>query len=138
GVHVCLRAVRPPEVVRLIAEEGVSHFCGAPTVLRLLAADPSTPGVRFDHVVRAYTGGAPPSPADLVAMEALGIEVTHLYGLTETHGPHVLCETQPAWRALPLEERSALLARQGVPYLHATYLRVADPETMVDVPADGE
>jgi fatty-acyl-CoA synthase len=138
GTHVCLRAVRPPEVARLIEEERVTHFSGAPTVLRLLAADPSTHGVRFRHTVRAYTGGAPPSPADLVAMEALGIEVTHLYGLTETHGPHVLCETRPEWRTLPLEERAALLARQGVPYLHATYLRVADPETMQDVPADGE
>ncbi len=138
GVHVCLRAVRPPEVVRLIEAESVTHFCGAPTVLRLLAADPATQGMRFNHLVRAYTGGAPPSPADLIAMEALGIEVSQLYGLTETHGPHVVCETRPEWRDLPMDQRASLLARQGVPYLHATYLRVADTETMEDVPADGE
>ena len=138
GVHVCLRAVRPAEVVRLVEREGVTHFSCAPTVLRLIAADPASASVRFDPPVRAYTGGAPPSPTDLVSMERMGIDVTHLYGLTETHGPHVVCEVQPGWRELPAEQRAALLARQGVPYLHAIYLRVADPETMQDVPADAE
>jgi len=137
GTHVCLRAIRPPEVLRLIEEERVTQFSAAPTVLRMLAADPAASTVRFDPPVHACTGGAPPSPTDLLAMERMGIEVTHLYGLTETHGPHVVCELQPGWRELPIEERAALVARQGVPYLHAIYLRVADSETMEGVPADG-
>jgi fatty-acyl-CoA synthase len=137
GTHVCLRAPRPPEVFRLVEAERVTHFSAAPTVLRMLAADPAASGVRFDPPVQVGTGGAPPSPTDLVAMQRLGIEVTHLYGLTETHGPHVICELQPGWRDRPVEELAALMARQGVPHPHATYLRVADPETMEDVPADG-
>ncbi|MBM3139975.1 MAG: long-chain-fatty-acid--CoA ligase [Chloroflexi bacterium] len=138
GTHVCIRAVRPPEIIRLVQEEGVTNFNGAPTVLRMIAADPAAQGLRFDPPVAACTGGAPPSPADLKRMEAMGIHVTHLYGLTETYGPHTLCEIQPEWRDLPLEERAELTARQGVPYVFSTHLRVADPETMEDVPPDGE
>ena len=138
GKHVCLRAVRAPEVIRLIETEGVTEFSAAPTVLRMLASDPAASGVHFDPPVHACTGGAPPSPTDLLSMDRMGINITHLYGLTETYGPHVLCEIQDDWRGLPLERLAALRARQGVPYLHATYLRVADPETMQDVPADGE
>ncbi|MPZ98596.1 MAG: AMP-binding protein [Dehalococcoidia bacterium] len=137
GKHVCLRAVRPPEVIRLVQEEHVTNFNGAPTVLRLIAGDPSAEGVRFEMPVRVSTGGAPPSPADIRSMERMGIQVTHLYGLTETYGPHTLCEVQDGWAALPLEARAELGARQGVPYVHAAYVRVADPETLEDVPADG-
>ena len=138
GKHLCLRAVRPAEVLRLIAEEGVTHFNGAPTVLRMIAADPASEGVRFDPPVRVCTGGAPPSPTDLETMERMGIAVSHLYGLTETYGPHVICEIQEGWAARPPEERARLRARQGVPFLHAAHLRVVDPETMADVPADAE
>jgi fatty-acyl-CoA synthase len=83
------------------------------------------------------TGGSPPSPTLLARMEQLGVRVTHLYGLTETYGPHVYCQMQPAWDELDVEGRAAVLARQGVPYHAATHLRVVDAE-MRDVPADGE
>jgi fatty-acyl-CoA synthase len=69
-------------------------------------------------------------------MEALGAVVTHVYGLTETYGPHVFCEMQPGWERLAVEGRAAVMARQGVPYHVATHLRVVD-ESMRDVPADG-
>jgi fatty-acyl-CoA synthase len=137
GRHICLRAVRPPEVVRLIQTEGATNFNAAPTVLRMLAADPSVKGITFDPPVRVCTGGAPPSPTDIESMENLGIRIQHLYGLTETYGPHVLAQNQPGWGGKNLQERAALMSRQGVPYLHAVHLRVVEPETMVDVPADG-
>ena len=136
GRHVCLRAVRPPEVVRLIEQEGVTNFTGAPTVLRMIAAEPGLAGQRFDPPIQACTGGAPPSPTDIGTMERLGVRVQHLYGLTETYGPHVLAQGQADWPQRPLEERARLVARQGVPYLHAVHLRVVDPETMEDVPRD--
>ena len=83
------------------------------------------------------TGGSPPSPTLLGRMEEMGIAVTHLYGLTETYGPHVYCEMQPGWERLDVAGRAAVMARQGVPYQVATHLRVVDAE-MRDVPADGE
>jgi fatty-acyl-CoA synthase len=103
----------------------------------MIAADPSVRGITFDPPVKVCTGGAPPSPTDIESMENIGIRMQHLYGLTETYGPHVLAQAQPGWADKNLQERATLVSRQGVPYLHAVYLRVVDPETMVDVPADG-
>ncbi|MBW1687282.1 MAG: long-chain-fatty-acid--CoA ligase [Deltaproteobacteria bacterium] len=137
GTHVMLRGVEPRRMFELIAAERVTHFNGAPTVLLMLAEAPEARGVRFDPEVRVATGGSPPSPTLLARMEELGVIVTHLYGLTETYGPHVYCEMQPGWERLDVEGRAALMARQGVPYHVATHLRVVDAE-MRDVPADGE
>jgi fatty-acyl-CoA synthase len=137
GTHVMLRAIDPARILELIRSEGVTHFNGAPTVLLMLAEAPEARGVRFDRPVRVATGGAPPSPTLLARMEQLGITVTHLYGLTETYGPHVYCEMQPGWEDLAPDARAALLARQGVPMHTATHLRVVD-EQMRDVPADAQ
>jgi fatty-acyl-CoA synthase len=136
GTHVMLRRVDPAEILRLVREEGVTHLNGAPTVLLTLAEAPAARGVRFDPPIRVATGGAPPSPTLLARMEQLGVRVTHLYGLTETYGPHVFCEMQPGWEGLEVEGKARVMARQGVPYLHATHLRVVDSE-LRDVPADG-
>jgi fatty-acyl-CoA synthase len=137
GTHVMLRAIDPARILRLVREERVTHLNGAPTVLLMLAEAPEAKGVRFDPEVRVATGGAPPSPTLLARMEAMGVRITHLYGLTETYGPHVFCEMQPGWEGLDVEDRARVMARQGVPYLTATHLRVVD-EAMRDVPADGE
>ncbi|HEY8494613.1 MAG TPA: acyl--CoA ligase family protein [Myxococcota bacterium] len=137
GTHVMLRKVDPPEILRRIRIHGVTHFNGAPTVLLLIAEHPDAQGVRFDPPVRVATGGAPPSPTLLARMEALGVRVTHLYGLTETYGPHVYCQLQSEWEGLELEQKARVMARQGVPYHVATHLRVVDDQ-MRDVPADGE
>jgi fatty-acyl-CoA synthase len=136
GTHVMLRRVDPAEILRRVREEGVTHLNGAPTVLLMIAEAPEARGVRFDPAIRVATGGAPPSPTLLARMQQLGVRVTHLYGLTETYGPHVFCDMQPGWEALDVEGRARVMARQGVPYLHATHLRVVDPE-LRDVPADG-
>jgi fatty-acyl-CoA synthase len=133
--HVLLRAPDPARILELIVRERVTHLCGAPTVLLMLAEADAAKGLRFDPPVRAATGGSPPSPTLLARMEELGIAVTHLYGLTETYGPHVYCEMQPGWELLTIPERAAQLARQGVPYPLATHLRVIDAE-LRDVPAD--
>ena len=137
GKHVCLRAIDPPEILRLIEEQGVTHFNGAPTVLLMLSSDPAAQGVHFDPPLRVCTGGAPPSPTLLEAMEKLGARITHLYGLTETYGPHVLCEMQSEWEGFDTSARARVMSRQGVPYPHAVYLRVVDDD-MLDVPADAE
>jgi fatty-acyl-CoA synthase len=137
GTHVMLRAIEPARVLELIAETGVTHFNGAPTVLLMLAEAPEAKGIHFDPPLRVATGGSPPSPTLLARMEQLGVNVTHLYGLTETYGPHVYCQMQPGWEKLDVEGRAAVLARQGVPYHAATHLRVVDGD-LHDVPADGE
>ncbi len=137
ATHVMLRAIDPVKILHLIQRERVTHFNGAPTVLLTLAETPEAKGLRFATPVRVATGGAPPSPTLLARMEAMGVQITHLYGLTETYGPHVYCEMQPGWEELEVEGRARMLARQGVPYLTATHLRVVDAE-MRDVPADAK
>ncbi len=137
GAHVMLRALDPVRILELLVRERVTHFNGAPTVLLMLAEAPQAKGLRFEPRIRVATGGSPPSPTLLGRMDEMGISVTHLYGLTETYGPHVICEMQPGWERLDVAGRAAVMARQGVPHHLATHLRVVDAE-MRDVPADGE
>jgi fatty-acyl-CoA synthase len=137
GTHVCLRRVDPASIFAAIAEHRVTHLCGAPIVLNLLVHAPERVKCCFDHVVEVATGGAAPPSAVLEAMERMGFRVTHLYGLTESTGPSTVCELQEGWAALPIAERSARAARQGVGYLTLDHQRVVDPQTMTNVAADG-
>ncbi len=136
GTQVCLRKLEPAQVVRLIQHEQVSHFCAAPTVLIMLLNHPAIKDLRLERPLRIVTAAAPPSPTVIQAVEDLGAQITHVYGLTETYGPHSVCEWHREWDALPAEQRARLKARQGVPYIHAAEMRVVD-DAMRDVPADG-
>jgi fatty-acyl-CoA synthase len=137
GTQVCLRKVEPAVIFRLIAEHRVSHLCGAPIVLNMLAHAPAEQRVRFDHTVTVATGGAAPPSAVFRSMEALGFRVTHLYGATETYGPATSCVYLPEWSALPADDRFARMARQGVAYPMVEAVMVADAETMIPVARDG-
>jgi fatty-acyl-CoA synthase len=137
GTHVCLRHVDPAPIFAAIAEHRVTHLCGAPIVLNLLVHAPERVKRRFDHVVEVATGGAAPPSVVIEAMERMGFRVTHLYGLTESYGPSTVCAWQDEWAALPIAERSARMARQGVSYLTLDRQRVVDPQTMADLPANG-
>jgi fatty-acyl-CoA synthase len=136
GAHLCLRRFDPATVVQLIAAHAVTHFCAAPTILIMLLNSPALAELRLTTPLHIVTAAAPPSPTVLAAVEAMGAKITHVYGLTETYGPHTICDWHPEWDALPGEQRGRLKARQGVPYIHAAELRVVD-EQMHDVPADG-
>jgi fatty-acyl-CoA synthase len=136
ATHLCLRKLDPELIWRHLRESGVTHFCAAPTVLIMIAwADAAKHG-KLARVVQAATGGAPPTPAILMRMAELGIDVTHLYGLTETFGPAVVCEWRAEWSKLPLEKQGQLKARQGVGNVISQQARVVDARGG-DVPADG-
>ncbi len=137
GTHVCLRQVDPVEIFSLIEEHDVTHMCGAPIVLNLLANAPADVQKRASNPIEIATGGAAPPSAVIEAMEAIGFNVTHLYGLTETYGPATVCVPQADWPTLPLEERSARMARQGVPYVTLDGACVMNADTMQPVPQDG-
>jgi fatty-acyl-CoA synthase len=134
GRHVCLEAFDAARAWGLLREEGVTHLCTAPTVLTMLAeSSAATPLV---SPARVFVGGAPPSPALLERTGRLGLDITHLYGMTETYGPLAVCAWQPGWDGLPPTEQAELKARQGVGTVVTQPLRVVDDE-MNDVPADG-
>jgi fatty-acyl-CoA synthase len=135
ATHVCLQKVDPALVWQLIEAEGVTHLNGAPTVLVMLTADAAAKPLSWP--VQITTAGAPPPPAVIERTEALGFRINHVYGLTETYGPITICEWNPDWDGLAVEERARLKARQGLHYVTADLVRVVDPE-LGDVPADGE
>jgi fatty-acyl-CoA synthase len=137
GTHVCLRRVEPAAIFAAIAAHRVTHLCGAPIVLTMLIHAPDAVKRRFAHTVEVATGGAAPPSAVIAGMERLGFRVTHLYGLTECYGPATLCAWQDSWDGLPLDERAGYMARQGVRYPTLEGVRIVDPVTMTDMPADG-
>jgi fatty-acyl-CoA synthase len=137
ATHVCLRKVEPKAINAAIARQGITHFCAAPTVLIGLINHPET--VAFPRRIVVTTAGAPPSPTTIAQMEALGAELHHVYGLTETYGPITECAWHsPEWDDLPADARARLRSRQGVGMftVGANDVRVVDTE-LRDVPADG-
>ncbi|HYM58935.1 MAG TPA: AMP-binding protein [Solirubrobacteraceae bacterium] len=134
GRHVCLAQVDPAAVWPLLLGEGVTHFCAAPTVITMLLESPAA--APCPQPVRVFVGGAPPSPALLGDASALNLDITHLYGLTETYGPIGVCAWNPDWDAETHEVQARLRARQGVSTVVSEPLRVVD-EHMRDVPRDG-
>jgi acyl-CoA synthetase (AMP-forming)/AMP-acid ligase II len=133
--HLCLAAVEPDAIWEALLGQGVTHLCAAPTVVTMLLGAPSA--ARCPEPVRLFVGGAPPSPTLLERAAELGIDVTHLYGLTETYGPIAVCAWNPAWDEASTAEQARLRARQGVGTVVSERMRVVD-EAMRDVPRDGE
>jgi fatty-acyl-CoA synthase len=137
GTHVCLRAVDPAQIFPMIVEHGVTHMCGAPTVLTLLIGAPAEQRRSFPHTVHIQTGGSPPPAKVIQGMEELGFKVLHIYGMTELQGPSTFCAEQDAWSALPIERRAAEMARQGVRYQVVEGHIVGDSATCKPVKKDG-
>ena len=138
GTSICLRNVSAAAIYEAIAEEGVTHFCGAPVVLNLVVNAQEEERRPFDRQVEIMTAAAPPPPAVLERIEAMGFRVTHVYGLTEVYGPATVCAWHPEWDALEPLERARIKSRQGVRLPVEEGLMVADPESMAPVPMDGE
>jgi fatty-acyl-CoA synthase len=137
ATHVCLPKVEPDAIWDLIGAHGVTHMCGAPAVLRGMLESSAAQADRSSGTLHFLTGGAAPSPSLLAAADQADIEVTQAYGLTETHGPAVLCIPKAEWRALDSAERAQMRARQGVANYVGLGARVVG-EDGADVPADGE
>ncbi|MBS4006494.1 MAG: acyl-CoA synthetase [Afipia sp.] len=138
GINVCLRKVDPAKIFELIKAHGVTHMCGAPIVYNTLINAPDAPKGKSAKPVVGLIAGAAPPVAVLEGAESIGIKLTHVYGLTEVYGPASVCAEQPGWDELPADQRAQLKRRQGVPYPLQEAVTVLDPETMREVPRDGE
>ncbi|RZJ21930.1 MAG: acyl-CoA synthetase [Acinetobacter sp.] len=138
GTNVCLRKVDAELIFKLIAEHKVDYFCGAPIVLSMLINTPDEKKTKIDHRVEVMVAGAAPPAAIIEGMRNIGINVTHVYGLTETYGPSALCASQAGWSDLSIQEQAQLYSRQGVPYPLQDGMKVLDPDTMQEVPHDGQ
>jgi fatty-acyl-CoA synthase len=138
GTHVCLRRTEAAPIFAAIAGHEVTHLCGAPIVMNLIAHAPEEARTSFGHRVQAMTGGAAPPAAVLQKMAAQGIHMIHLYGLTECYGPATVCAWQEAWDTLAADQQARMQARQGVRYPTLEAVDVIDPANMAPVARDGE
>ena len=137
ATHVCLGSFDAEQALDLIGRYPITHLCGAPIVLSELARAGSRRGFTVNRLLRAAVGGAPPTKETIAAVQAMGIQVTHLYGLTETYGPSLVCEYQDGWAELPATALAERLSRQGVPAVSVGDVIVADRQ-LRPVPADGQ
>ena len=117
NVNVCLRNVRFEKILKNIKEIKVTHYCGAPVVHNLILSSLENVGLILDPKIKGMVAGAAPPKNVFINAEKFGIDLTHVYGLTETYGPAALCEKKPDWDLLSLEDQAALNSRQGVNYL---------------------
>ena len=137
GVSVCLRQVNSANIYNAIADYRVTHFCGAPIIMNMIINADEHERRGFDHKVNMMTAAAPPPAAVLAAMEAKGFRVTHVYGLTETYGPAVICAWHDRWNELTIDGKAEKNSRQGVRYHALEGLDVLDPQNMQPVARDG-
>ncbi|MGM0856638.1 MAG: acyl-CoA synthetase [Pseudomonadota bacterium] len=138
GTSVCLRRVDPEHILALVKEHHVTHYCGAPIVHTMIADAAMAAREPIEHKVQGLIAGAAPPASVLERMETVGIELTHVYGLTETYGPASVCAKQDGWDQCALAERVRLNGRQGVAYPLQESMAVLDSDTLAPVPADGE
>jgi fatty-acyl-CoA synthase len=138
GTSVCLRRVEAAPIFEAIRAHRVTHFCGAPVVHSLLVNAPDGLRRGIEHKVYGMIAGAAPPQPVIEGMERIGFDLTHVYGLTEVYGPAAVCAKHPEWEALSLQQRAEKNGRQGVAYELQEDMIVADPETLLPVPWDGQ
>ncbi|WP_163846728.1 AMP-binding protein [Pseudooceanicola aestuarii] len=137
GTLICCRDITASALFDAFADEGVTHFGGAPIVLNMLINAREEERRSFPQMVEVFTAGAPPAPATLARIEQMGFNVTQVYGLTETYGPATECTwDDDLWGHLEGDDRAAVKARQGVPMPAFDQITVMD-DRMTPVAADG-
>ena len=138
GTHVCLRKVEAAAILQAIREHGVDHYCAAPIVHSLIYNAPAELRAGISQKVRGMVAGAAPPAAMIEGMSRIGFDITHVYGLTEVYGPASVAVQRPSWADENLSEQTRLNGRQGVRYALQEGMTVMDPQTMLEVPADGQ
>ena len=138
GRTICLRNIDIKKIFELIDKYNVTHFGGAPIVLNMITGASESERKKLKHKVHVLTAGAPPPSIIFKKMEALGFEVMHVYGLTETYGHVTQCAWNETWNNFDEEKKNEIKARQGVRYPNTEGVKIMNPETMKEVPRDGK
>ncbi|MBC7729981.1 MAG: AMP-binding protein, partial [Microbacteriaceae bacterium] len=138
GTHVCLRKVDAAAILGAMQAHGVDHYCAAPIVHSLIYNAPESQRAGITQAVRGMVAGAAPPAAMIEGMAKIGFDITHVYGLTEVYGPASVAIKRDSWAGESLSEQTRLNGRQGVRYVLQEGMTVRHPETLVEVPADGQ
>ncbi len=141
GTHICLRRVDAPAMIEAFSQHGATHYCAAPVVHNLLIAAHHAQPAAFSAIaqpVKGMVAAASPPASMIEGMAKIGFAITHVYGLTEVYGPASVCAPRESWAEQSLSEQTRLNGRQGVRYALQAGMTVMNPETMQEVPADGQ
>ena len=138
GTHVCLRRVEAGAILDAMRSHGVDHYCAAPIVHSLIYNAPEAMRQGISQAVRGMVAGAAPPAAMIEGMAKIGFDITHVYGLTEVYGPASVAVKRTAWADESLSEQTRLNGRQGVRYVLQEGMQVRHPETLAEIPADGQ
>ena len=129
--QVAVRKVDGAEILRRVAQHGVTLMCAAPAVVNavLEAAETWDGPIPGSGRTRVVVAGAPPPSRTIERVEVeLGWEFIQIYGLTETSPLLTINRTRSEWDGHTSHERARRLMRAGAPAVG----------TRVDVDADGE
>ena len=138
GTHVCLRKVEAQAILGAMRDHGVDHYCAAPIVHSLIYNAPTEMRAGIQQAVRGMVAGAAPPAAMIEGMATIGFDITHVYGLTEVYGPAAVAVKRPSWAGESLSEQTRLNGRQGVRYPLQDGMTLRHPETLAELPADGQ
>ena len=138
GTHVCLRRVEAQAILGAMRDHGVDHYCAAPIVHSLIYNAPVEMRAGIKQSVRGMVAGAAPPAAMIEGMAVIGFDITHVYGLTEVYGPAAVAVKRPSWAGESLSEQTRLNGRQGVRYPLQDGMTLRHPETLAELPADGQ
>jgi len=138
GTHVCLRKVDAQAILGAMRDHGVDHYCAAPIVHSLIYNAPVEMRAGIQQAVRGMVAGAAPPAAMIEGMAMIGFDITHVYGLTEVYGPAAVAVKRPSWAGESLSEQTRLNGRQGVRYPLQDGMSLRHPETLAELPADGQ
>lgn len=139
GTHVCLRKVDPPLILALFEKHHISLLCGAPTVINMLVNEPKAKQVKISTKPRMATAGAPPAAALIAkAQQILGLNMMHVYGLTETSPFILYCEWKKEFDSKSPEEQAEIKARQGIELAFNGETKVVNQEDGREVAWNGK
>ncbi|BFG39406.1 hypothetical protein CerSpe_256800 [Prunus speciosa] len=126
GTNICLRNVSAKLIFEAIHLHKVTHLCGAPSILNILANASGNDQTReIKSRVEIIVAGALPAPQVLIKVAELGFNVSHGYGMTEALGPAIVTPCKPDQK-----QSQYNLMMEGVD--------VKDPNTMKSVEFDGK
>jgi fatty-acyl-CoA synthase len=138
ATNICMPNMKAENIWKLINKHRVTHMAGAPILFHRLGKYMNANSKKhFPNKIIIHLAAAPPPRTVILDMEEKGAEIRHGYGLTETYGPFTICEWNPQWNILTLDERASIKMLQGVPDITAGKLRIIDSNGK-DIPADGK
>ncbi|XP_030465502.2 butanoate--CoA ligase AAE1-like [Syzygium oleosum] len=143
GVNVCIRNMSTKIIFDSIQLHKVTHLCGKPTILNLIAESPSVDQKPLPSRVDVIIAGAFPTTDVIKRVQELGFNIIYGYGMTEALGP---AHIRP-WRSSQHHhhdddddhhEDYNLKCREGLHNITLEAADVKDPTTMRSVPRDGK